>query len=498
MPGYKAAHSRPSVTGSLRGVSGKLSASYSAQSVGERVALKNQEIREIVAAASEAEGEPSDKDMASLNAFLSREGISIAEAEAAADAAPDAPAGGRSQKRRMRGGDASENVAIVKAVVLMAAYTTAGVAKAAAVPSLEFLRNELRPLIPAGGRALEIAANLALQIFRIPITLSLLTVGTAGYTANVAGKVIEKFNVLGRGMATTLLSEPAAQAAAEAAVETGTATVKTAVVGAVVLNQLGLLPLSAVIAILLVGLKANLATGTSRAYLVTSFYAWYLGQPKPMQEKINTVASEYAAAAAAGVTDVAAKAGATLGDLLAAASPAAGEVAAMAASPAVITINDRPIVIAGKSAFEVAAEALEDSGRPVTELNAKDAVAIPPASGTIATAGDIVKRAARRAGVLPKITPGEKDESSSLKEKDWVELDRKIPKIPKVAIAAAAADAAVKAAEEAALQAEPAKQAARPRRGAKGGRKTKKRSSKRRVTRRAKPTRVLGTPVFVY
>jgi hypothetical protein len=265
-----------------------------------------------------------------------------------------------------------------------------------------------------------------------------------------------------------------------------------------VLNQLGLLPLSAVIAILLVGLKANLATGTSRAYLVTSFYAWYLGQPKASQEKINTVASEYAAAAAAGVTDVAAKAGATLGDLLAAASPAAGEVAAMAASPAVITINDRPIVIAGKSAFEVAAEALEDSGRPVTELNAKDAVAIPPASGTIATAGDIVKRAARRAGVLPKITPGEKDESSSLKEKDWVELDRKIPKIPKVAIAAAAADAAVKAAEEAALQAEPAKQAARPRRGAKGGRKTKKRSSKRRVTRRAKPTRVLGTPVFVY
>jgi hypothetical protein len=442
-------------------------------SIGQRVAAKNEILRAAKAAvntaAATAELEPTDEDTNRLEEILSKEGINIDRLVEAIQA----PAkGGRSQKRRMRGGDPRENVAVVKAVVLMVAYNTARVAAGLAPPAVDFIRRELSPLFPAGGRALEIAADLALQIFRTPITLALLTVGGVGYTANVASKVVKRINEWGRGMSATLLSEEAAENAADAAFATGTATVKTVVVSAAVLNQLGLLPLSAVVAILLVGLKANLATGTSRAYLVASFYAWYLGQPEDKQTEINKVASEYAAAAAAGVTEAAKEAGAALGDLLATASPAAAEVVGMAAAPAVITVDDKPIAVAGKSAFEVAAEAIKGSGQPVEVLNAKGVEGKAAATGAIATAGEAVKRTVRKAGVLPK------SESEPVEKEEWVELT----KLPKTAALAAAADAAA---------------AKRPKRRG-GGRKTKKRSSKRRVTRRAKPTRVLGTPVFVY
>jgi hypothetical protein len=224
-----------------------------------------------------------------------------------------AAAGG---KRRYRGGVVSaemvsafldllgeDRVAFGKAVVLWVAYNAGDMAqeaaKAAVGPTREYLESRLAaPLGYVTKRVLTIAAGLADQIFQLPVTALSLSIAGAGFTANFASHVIGKANELGRKSAAYLLSDETAKDAADAATNSIQTWTTTAGLGAVVLNQMGVLPLSAILAAIIVAVQAQVGTGGGRAYLVSGFYAWYKTQSDVTKTAIKKTATGYAKAAA--------------------------------------------------------------------------------------------------------------------------------------------------------------------------------------------------------
>lgn len=372
--------------------------------------------------------------------------------------------------RKYVGGSKEEYIAFIKSTTLLMLYSAGGLlsqgAKTAAPPVKAYVAELFEPLGGAANKLGKIALALADEVVRVPITVALISGAGAGYTANVAAKVIKSFNQWGKGTAEYLLSDRAAEIAAAAAVASTKDIAITTMVGGIALNQLGVLPLSAVLAIILMALKANLGTGPGRAYLVASFYTWYIAQDDPTKLTIQTAAMEYGKAAKTKSVEAATKAAKKLGPLLA----AAGGV--------------------GKNAFKAVADRIraEEPENLLVEAVVEEAVPAPepaPAAESALIQGISVASAAEAAVVsqLEKLGEGEAGDEA--------------PAVPPGASPAAAAAAAAGP--------EPPKRGRKKvvvapgaGAGAGGRRKTKKRGPKRRVTRRRKPTKVMGAPVFIY
>jgi len=385
---------------------------------------------------------------------------------------PPAPAGG---KRGYRGGVVSselaeafldllgeDRVAFGKAVVLWVASTTKQMARdtaAAAIgPTLEYLKSRVgERLGGTSGKVLAIALKLADNIVQTPVTAIELSVAGAGFTLNFASYVIGEVNKVGRTAVDYLLSEDTAKNAADAATDSIKSWTTTAAVGVVVLNQMGVLPLSAILAAIIVTIQAQVGTGGGRAYLVAGFYAWYNTQSEDEQNKIKKAATTYAAAAAD-----AAKTGAKV----------AGPPLKAAAAKAAATLTRAAAALAKRLQ-------VKKGGK-----NAVQAMA----TGEGASAEQAAP--AGQAGI-----PDEEGIAAAL---------QKEPAVKAAALAASVAEEAVPAAEEAVPPGPRTRARAKAPVGdeamaAVGGRrKTKKQKSKRRVTRRRKATKVLTTPTFVY
>jgi hypothetical protein len=400
------------------------------------------------------------------------------------------PDGGKRQRGGDVWGDIQERTGFVKAVTMMFLYVSGQIAseavKAGGPPAVEYLKtNVIDPLLKTGSRLSVIALGLSHQLLiKAPITAAVLSASGLGYTANVVSKVIEQFNNWGERTSEYLLSDDAAIAAATAAVATTKQAGVTAVVGVAAANQLGLLPLSTLLAAIFYALQVNLGTGTGRAYVITSFYAWYVAQPAATQATIKAEAEKYgnaaksAAKSAAGPTKNAAKAAAlaaagTLGPLLSAAASTGAE--------------------AGKNAFGVVAGALRrqqaESASTGAPIQVAEAIAAEAAVPTAAGAGSAEAVSVLESG-LPAATAAAEEVA---KGEFAMGVAGPAMAPPKGKVARGSRKLSASAAPfSSAADGGPA-----PMREG-GRRKTKKVKSKRRVTRRRKATKVLGTPVFIY
>jgi hypothetical protein len=188
------------------------------------------------------------------------------------------------------------------------------------------------PLYDVGGRLVEIIKGLADQlIVKAPITTAMLMGGSAGYTINFFRWVFAKYNEWGRATTQSLLSDARAKKAADAAVASTKDALQTGIAVGFIANQLGVLPVSAVLAVILWQIQASVAIPAGRAYVVSSLFAWYSGQNPETQAEINAAAKEYAlkaqALATLGAKEAATQAGAAKASL---------DVAAKALAPLLI------------------------------------------------------------------------------------------------------------------------------------------------------------------
>ena len=342
-------------------------------------------------------------------------------------------------KRRQHGGAEdwtqwwSAKIAFTKSMTLMATVSAKNIgvlalewaktqgAGLAARPEPEIVKNyllrELTPLGAVGMKAGTIITRLVEQFFlKTPVSILMLTVATAGALANFVRFILQKSNEWARASSDLLLSDERAEAAAAAALESVKSVGTTIAVGAFVANQVGALPMSAILAAILFTLQVNLGTGGGRAYLVSGFYAWYKSQSEPERQAFKAAAIQYGAAAKDAAKSTAEEAKVKVADAAAALGPLLAKARR-----------------GGKNAFQSVAAAVAKATR-------KEAPAAPQ--------GDAAAQAA--------LTDGG----------------------PAAAIAAGAEGGTGAASG--------------------GRRKTRKQSVKRRVTRRRKAQKVLGTPVFIY
>lgn len=442
-------------------------ADYPGESIGERVAAKNLEMRNVAAA---------------IDGILTNESASRIIGEVTEKLPGVLQKGG---KKKQRGGgwmdDVKERYNFAKAVVLMSAYFADQVARdtseAAWPPVKEFLMKEvITPVfVDVGKPAAKIALNLGYELFRTPITAIQLGISGVGYTANFVAQLTKLFNTWGRGTSSYLLSDDAAVKAATAAVATAKSTATTVGVGVAVANQLGLLPLSAILAAMLFTLQMNLSTGAGRAYVITNFYAWYNAQDAATQKIVNDNAIQYAkkakeAAKTAAKSPGAAAAAASIKKATEAVARNLGAALSKAA-----TTGEQ----AGKNAFAaVIGKGVSAAAAPVGADGVSQA--LEQAAPAAALAAEAVE-----AGSVPDIPAA--------------------PAEPAAAMDEAAVGPAVVGAPEAAANGDIGAQFARAVRarskkgvGPGGGHKTKKGKSKRRVTRRRKAPKYLAAPVFAY
>jgi hypothetical protein len=367
-------------------------------------------------------------------------------------------------KRRYRGGEPFEGleglldedkVAFAKAVTLMVAYNAGQMSKevalAAAGPSLEYLKSRIAdPLKPIVKRVKDITLSLADQLFQVPITGVKLSFASLGFTMNFVSKVVEKLNGWGGKSADYLLSDDTAKKAADVATASIKDVGKTGAVAAFVLNQIGVLPLSAVLAGILFTIQVNLGSGAGRAYLVTGFYAWYNSQPDAKRKEIDKAASEYATSAAKSAKEKAAGA-----------APKVKDAAASLGRLLAQKVNGKSVVQSMASAAPAAAAT---EAAALAQLDAS-AAAIPAALENGAPAAALAASAAEEVAASPAVVENVRSRRR---------LNAAAPSFP----AAAASAAAMQTGE--------------------GRRKTRKGKSKRRVTRRRKATKYLTAPVFAY
>jgi hypothetical protein len=392
-------------------------------------------------------------------------------------------------KRRQRGGDswrewASAKVAFAKSVVLMTTYTAVDIAKmiradprteAGQTAVYNYLIRELNPLTNVGKKLASIIGNLLEQAFvKGPITVAMLTGAGLAYTANVVGNVLAISNAWGRKQTEWMLNDDVAKKAAENAMASVTDVGKTTAVGLFVLNQIGVLPLSVLLAGILVAIQANFGTGTGRAYVVASFYAWYSKQEPGDRAAIDKAAKEYSAAAAA----AAKQAGTEAADTAAtAAAAAAKRIAALLAK------RMRGSAAAGsgggQNAFEAVKTGIDGAGEGATTGAA-------PAEETTAEAMLITATAAKAASIAAVAEAAVAAEESAKPARK-----RRAAKGPGAAGtgAASSSSSGFGAASSGFGDGD-----------GEGGRrrKTRKRSTKRRVTRRRKAPKYLSAPVFAY
>jgi hypothetical protein len=455
------------------------------------------------------------------------------------EVAPADPKGGR---RLQRGGDGTwaewtkAKYAFTKAIVMMTGYTFAQIALEAgtsptAVGATEtvtaYLTRELTPIKGVGVKLAAIIGRLVEQVFiKTPITAVVLSTATLGYTANVVRYIFDISNTYARGTADWLLNDDNAKRAAQTAVGSVKDATFTAAVGATVANQIGILPLSAVLAAILFTLQINLGSGAGRGYLVASFYSWYLSQPKEARKEIDTSAREYvssvteaakpmeikgkvktaadklgsllAQGAAAGVgkvADVAAKAGQTAFEAVA--DAAKGKGIKVAAKPPPAAGDSVAASAAVAEGAEAAAAAIAESaaeGRGVASSSsssaaAPSAVGAPGAEGSRKRGRSAASAAPSAASGAPLVAVGPEGEEA---DGDDGAAGPGAAGPGAAGPGAAAAEAPVENKRR-----RPLNVAAPEFKKGVGG-KTKKGKSKRRVTRRRKAPKYLAAPVFVY
>lgn len=376
-----------------------------------------------------------------------------------------------------------ETAAYMKAIVHMAVFNAKEALKEGWSTSEEmrrqsanYFRENYAPLYAVSAKVLEIILGLAEQlIVKLPVTVAMLTGGSFGFTANFFRWVFTKVNDYGRGVSEYLLADDTAKKAAEAALGTTTEALKTGVAVAFIANQLGLLPVSAVLAAILWQIQASFGTGAGRAYVMASFYAWYQSQDNraeldaaikdyavKAQAAIAAKGGEGAAAAQAALAEAAAK----LGPLLAKGADAGKHVAAYSAA----------LMAAGVDQARIAAIMAGDAG-----VNAG------------VSAFQAVSNAVRGARGRIGENRAPADPVAALQQG-----------APAAAVAAAQAPAAVAAdpaAAAAIAQEAPFPPVVLAPRVAQGGRKQRgkkktRRAPKRRITRRAR--KYLAAPVFAY
>ena len=155
--------------------------------------------------------------------------------------------------------------------------------------------------IGTSARALAMSTGRLAQeaMVRVPVTLTVLTVSGGTLTANFLASLFSKFNQWGRDLATKNEDPATAEAAAVESVKDLESIARTTAVGGLILNQLGILPLSVVLTVILYALRVNFATETGRSLLISQFYTWYIVQPPNVRDKLKTDAEAYAAEAKA-------------------------------------------------------------------------------------------------------------------------------------------------------------------------------------------------------
>jgi hypothetical protein len=164
---------------------------------------------------------------------------------------------------------------------------------------LEYAQKEVAPIAPSGMAVATGAVGLVQElVVRVPVTLITLTLSGTALSVKFFKALFAKFNSWGRTTAEQLRSDLTAEQAADAAVKDIPSIARTATVGVVFFNQLGLLPISAVLAAILFAVRANVSTGPARSLLISQFYAWYIMKPKKEQEAFIKAAKDYAAQAA--------------------------------------------------------------------------------------------------------------------------------------------------------------------------------------------------------
>jgi hypothetical protein len=444
----------------------------------------------------------------------------IKESGQGAEVAPADPKGG---SRRQRGGATwaewtHAKYAFTKAIVMMTGYTFAQIAyEAGTSPTAKdakekvtaYLTRELTPIKGVGVKLATIVGRLLEQLLiKTPITAVLLTGATIGYTGNVVRYIFDISNTYARGTADWLLNDDNAKKAAQTAVGSVKDATFTAAVGATVANQIGILPLSAVLAAILFTLQINLGSGAGRGYLVASFYSWYLSQPKEARKEIDTSAREYVSSVteAAKTKEIKGKvktAAGKLGSLLAqGAAAGVGKVADVAAK-------------AGQTAFEAVADAAKGKGikvaaKPPPAAGDSVAASAAVAEGAEAAAAAIAESAAEGSGVAssssssaaapsavgaPMVVGEEEDGAAAA----MAAVGPGAPN-PKKRGRTSAPEERGEGRAKRALRADAVEfQVTGDGAAGKGGRrKTKKGKSKRRVTRRRKAQKIMGTPVFIY
>jgi hypothetical protein len=136
--------------------------------------------------------------------------------------------------------------------------------------------------------------NLAQEaVVRAPVSVAVLSVSGTTFTVNFFASLFEKFNTWARMSGTTLGNMETARAAAAAATADLPSIARTTAVGVVVFNQLGLLPLSAIVAAIVFAFEANVKTGPGRSLLIAQFYTWYISRNPDEQKEILKLARTY-------------------------------------------------------------------------------------------------------------------------------------------------------------------------------------------------------------
>jgi len=483
-------------------------AEYPGESIGERVAAKNNEIREAI-----------------VDGLLTDEAVDAIFAEIE----PMIPSSEKQGGKRQRGGgwwadtvsSAKQKYDFTKAVVLTYSYLVANktveLGRAAVPPTKQALgtvlppvkdflmREVVSPLLGSGTPAAKIALNLAYELFRVPITGIQLGIGGAGYTANFVAQVIKYFNEWGRTTSSYLLSDEVAVKAATAAVSTAKSATATGAVALIAANQLGLVPLSAILAAILFSVQMNFATGAGKAYAITSFYAWYNAQPDATQKAVKKAATEYASAAASAAKTAAKSQTADAAKVV---IKTAAKSAAKNLGAALSETGK-----AGKNAFNAVADAAGKAGEkffgsvPVDVASALEDAAPAAALAAVAAEAEQAAPAAPAAVGAPEAAASASaaPAAPALSAAASMQEGETGPAAPPSSVAAfqaavRARAAAAKAAKEAAAPARrPSRRAASAEEEQEGGgKKTRKRSVKRRSTRRRKAPKYLAAPVFAY
>jgi hypothetical protein len=479
--------------------------------IGARVADKNQKLRAIVASAALKTPELDDATRTSEAAVMAsalaqddpvNDAVGVVEAGDeyvkdalamySASAAPAAMQEGMGRRRQYRRGGGSVTDAF--AVGFMAIMNKLG----------PYLRSRYaQPIYRLVSRAAgtTVSAGDAV-IVRVPISLIVATGTGALYTVELVTQVINRFNDWAtdeKGGLQTDYSTQAAQAAADA-IQLNAANLLTgAATGTFILADLGLVPVSAVLAALLFTLKVSFGTSGGRAYLLTGFSAWYASQTPVFQAEFKKGAEEYAQSVKEGAADGIAKAAQTLGPLLgrgAAGKDATPEATALATSSLIVGSaaakkattttkeDDKIKKVSKKSETKPYA-----AGDPDTVLAAVGRDAGLPSVANVATLPP-VRESANAPPVRSAVTEMirlAKEAEAKVKKSGVAQTAKGAPRAPPPS---AQERAAVVERVEAGVRRSP--------RLAKGGRITRKRRAPRRARRTTRRTKVLGPPVFVY